>query len=487
MSVDPQAQVDVCFARGNQLLASGQWALAIAAYSELLQLAPQDWQALANRAMAYYRAGTYDKSLDDYCLALSLRPDSPNLLANFAVLLKELGQLELAEKLLLQALESQPDHADAWSNLGIVRQHQLHYDAAAQCHIRAMEHGGASAARWTNLGNALTGGLYLEQALEAYEQALALDGACHEARYNMAIPLLTLGRYREAWPAYEFRWQTILTPRYHEARWQGEALGRRRLLIWSEQGLGDSLQMARFIAPLRVAHPEARLILACPAGLHTLFAQLDGVEIVAQDAAPEFDLQIPMASLPGVFQAELHTLPLAPYLQADPALTAHWAARLPPRRPGVERVGLVWQSGVWGVGVRDLCRQQKSISAESILPLLDLADFICLQPEPLDAALAAKLYQPAITDFADTAAMIANLDRVVSVDTAVAHLAGAMGVPTWVLMRHEGAPFFMAQGARAPWYPSVRVLRQDAPGDWQPVLTRLAAALQDPHSDESLQ
>jgi len=461
------------FSAGNQDLAAGRLQAAIAAFSQILLEQADDWQALGNRALAHYRAGAYDKSLQDYCLALQIRPDADHLLTNFAVLLKELGQLASAEALLRQALQQNARNADAWSNLGIVRQHQLRYEQAVHCHIQAMEIAGASPARWTNLGNALTGALQLEQALEAYQHALELQPDYHEARYNQSIPLLTLGRYRQAWPAYEARWQTILRPRFTRARWQGEALESGTLLLWSEQGLGDSLQMVRYLPLIRVAHPRARLVLSCPRSLHRLFSRIEGLELIAEDAEPGFDWQIPLASLPGVFQSEIDSLPLAPYLSADPALSAHWAAALPPRRPGVARIGLVWQSGVWGVGVRDLCRQQKSLEASALLPLLGLADFVSLQPEALPDCLQGRLTQPKIGDFADTAAIITHLDLVISVDTAVAHLSGAMGWPVWILMRHEGAPFFMARGDRAPWYPSARLWRQDAPGDWTPVLARL--------------
>lgn len=473
---EPSDHAPVC-EHGNHLLAAAEWAAAAEAFSQWLTRMPDDWQALAGRALARYRLGAYDLALDDYCRALALEPASVGLLTNFAVLLKDLGQLELAENLLLQALQLAPRHADAWSNLGIVRLHRLRYDDAAQCHINALEHGGESPARWTNLGNALTGGLHLVEAIEAYDHALALDPGCDDARYNQSIPLLTLGRYAEAWPAYEARWKTILTPRLTERRWQGEALGAGTLLIWSEQGLGDCLQMARFVPVLRQAYPEARLVLACPASLHALFAGLGDIELIAADATVAHDWQIPLCSLPGVLGVTLDTLPRAPYLRADPARVAHWGAALSPRRAGVPRIGLVWQSGVWGVGVRDLCRQYKSIDAEGFLPLPQGFDFVSLQPDALPAAFAGCVQAPAIADFADTAALIEQLDLVVSVDTAVAHLAGGMGKPVWVLMRHEGAPFFGATGETAPWYPSARVLRQSMPGDWAPVLAALRAGL----------
>jgi tetratricopeptide (TPR) repeat protein len=468
---------DLLFDQGNQQLSTGQWAEAITSFSLLLQQQPEDWQALANRAQAYFRSGAYDKSLDDYCLALNLRPGSVNLLTNFSVLLKELGQLELAENLLRQALQLEPEHADAWSNLGSVLLYRMQYDQASQCHIHAMELAGASAARWNNLGNALTGGLHLEDAVEAYDHALALDPDCHDARYNQSIPLLLLGRYLQAWPQYEARWQCILTPRLTDLRWRGENLEHKTLLIWSEQGLGDSLQMVRFIPLIHARFPSARLILSCPASLQRLFSRFDFLDVVDSTVTPPHDWQLPLASLPGVLHAETGNLPLQPYLSADPQLIAQWATRLPPRRSGVARIGLVWQSGVWGVGVRDLCRQQKSIADDLLSPLFGQGDLISLQPDPLPPLLVGQVHPCAIGDFADTAALIANLDLVISVDTAVAHLAGGMGKPVWVLMRHEGAPFFGAEGEHAPWYPSARIWRQSQPGDWPAVLQQVRLAL----------
>ncbi|MBV8645986.1 tetratricopeptide repeat-containing glycosyltransferase family protein [Paludibacterium sp.] len=469
--------VDEVYEQGCRHMAAGQLDAALTAFDAAVAARPDDWQALANRAVCHHRLEHYDLALDDYCEALKLQPDAPGLLINLAALLKELGQLDPAEGLLARAIELDPNHADAWSNLGLVRQHQRRYDDAAACHLRAIERAGASPARWTNLGNALTGGLHLSEAVDAYRQALALDADFSDARYNQAIPLLTLGRYLEAWPLYEARWQVFLTPRFQGQRWQGEALGRRTLLLWSEQGLGDSLQMARFIPQVRAAHPEARLLLSCPQSLHRLFSGLGDVELVTPEAAPAFDCQLPLASLPGVLAARIDTLPLAPYLSARANDMAAWAARLPPKQPGRLRVGLAWQSGVWGVGARDLMRQQKSIDPEAFSPLLPLADFVCLQPEPLPDCLQERVFAPVIHDFADTAAIIAHLDLVLCVDTAVAHLAGAMGKPVWVLMRHEGAPFFGAEGESAPWYPSARVLRQPAPGDWNAVLLRVAGEL----------
>ncbi|NHR07819.1 glycosyltransferase family 9 protein [Chromobacterium haemolyticum] len=284
--------------------------------------------------------------------------------------------------------------------------------------------------------------------------------------------------------------------------------------------------MARFLPRLRAEHPRARLLLACPKTFHRLFAQFDGVELLepegglekpsravreqgapirhrgtateivqgvqrgsehgatplsdrtagfsrSPEAAPAFDWQLPLMSLPGALGVTLDNLSGQPYLSAVPA------AAVPARGGGRPRVGVVWESGQWGVGKADHWRRHKSVPPEDFAALCRLPgiDFVSLQPGTTPSALQGLLSTPALNDFADTAAWVAALDLVITVDTAVAHLAGAMGKPVWVLMRAESAPFFLAAGERAPWYDSMRVWRQTEAGVWGPVLENAAQEL----------
>lgn len=465
---------DDAFARGNALAAQGRFDEAAAAFGQCLEHAPDDWQALCNRGNAWMQLKRYHLAMDDYVRAGGLAPTATSVKTNLGALLKELGQLELAERVLCESLTQDPRQADAWSNLGVVRQYGLRYDEAVECHVHAIEVAGTSQARLNNLGNALCCALRLDEAVAVYRAGLELAAADGNLRFNLAIALFLQGDYPAAWPLYEGRWDAVLKPRHGARRWRGEALGTRRLLVWAEQGLGDTLQMVRFLAPLREREPQARLLLACPPTFWRLFAGLPGIECVAEDVADEaFDVHLPLMSLPGIFEAALDRLPATPYLAAPAGL----AAKLAPRRAGRPRVGLVWESGSWGVGIADHGRQNKSIAPELFAGLLALdgVDFVSLQLGALPACMQGRLAAPAIGDFADTAAIIAELDLVISVDTSVVHLAGAMACPVWVMMRAESAPFFLAQGETSPWYASMRVLRQSHPGQWQPLLdsTRL--------------
>ncbi|POZ62654.1 tetratricopeptide repeat protein [Chromobacterium alticapitis] len=461
------------FDEGNRLVAAGDFQGAITAYDRCLLQDPRNWQALVNRANLRQQLGDYSRALDDYMAAAALNPASTNIKSNLAVLLKELGELELAGQLLEEALAAEPKHVDAWGNLGVVRQHQLRYPDAITCFLKAIELGGPTPARCNNLGNVCTSALLLSDAVAVLQNGLAQAPDDANLQFSLAIALLLAGRYEEAWPLYEARWRCILQPRHEGARWQGEALGSRALLLWSEQGLGDSLQMARFLPRIRAAHPDARIMLACPETFHRLFAQFDGIELLPADAAPDYDCQLPLMSLPGVLGVTLDNLPREVYLRAVPTQTA----QLPDN--GCPRVGVVWESGRWGVGIADAWRQHKSVPPALFAEICRAPglDFYALQPGELPEALQGLVSQPEIGDFADTAALLEQMDLVICVDTAILHLAGAMGKPVWALLRAERGPFYLAEAVTAPWYPSVRLWRQPQPGDWQPLIHGLAEAL----------
>ena len=475
---------ETAFERGNRLAAADQQEQAIAAFSSCLQYNPQDWQALFNRGTAHMRLKQYPQALEDYLAAAGLNPSSSNIKCNLAVLLKELGELTLAENLLLEVLQAEPQHAEAWSNLGVVLQYALRYDDAVVCHQNALQLAGPSGGRLNNLGNALTCALRLDEAVSAYRQGLELQPDDAYLGFNLSVALLLQGEYRAAWPLYEQRWRTIMQPRYREHAWQGQPLGEQHLLVWAEQGLGDTLQMARFLPVLRQQHPAARITLACQTACLRLFGQLEGIDLVPlEDTPPAYDWQIPLMSLPLRLDVNLDTLSDQPYLQADPALCAAQEQHLPARQAGRLRVGIVWETGSWGVGIADHGRQNKSVPLAQFLPLLDMpqVDFVSLQLGALPDELQGRVHAAQIGDFADTAAIIEQLDLVISVDTSVVHLAGALGKPVWVLMRAESAPFFMASAEVSPWYASMRICRQQIPGDWPPLIDSVAKTLRQWH------
>lgn len=464
------------FAQGNRLMAAGQYPQAIACFDACLQSDPQDWQAWLNRGNARMALRQLDRALEDYLQASALQPQASSVKVNLAVLLKELGELALAEALLREVLAQEPHHADAWSNLGTICYYQADYAQAMHCQQQALAVAGDSPARLNNLAMACIAALQPQQAEHALRRALAMPAAPAVCRFNLAVALLMQGRYAEAWPYYEARWEGLLQPRWPAQRWQGQPLAGKTLLLWAEQGLGDTLQMARFVPLLRAANPDAHIVLAVQDSLLRLLRQFEGITVLPLSGTlPAFDWQLPLMSLPGVLGIDLATLPRQSYLRsvlATPPQVLPHTGRL--------KVGLVWQAVPQGGGIAELARQGRSVPAAALLPLRAVqgVDFYALQPGAVDPLLADWVQPLPLQDFADTAAMAVQLDLLLSADTAAQHVAAALGIPVWVMMRAERAPLFLARGDASPWYDGVRLWCQPQAGDWAAVGQQVAAALQ---------
>jgi len=342
------------------------------------------------------------------------------------------------------------------------------------------------AAVWSNLGSALKILGRFEDAMTAHDRALALAPHDPMLRQNRAVTLLRAGRMAEAWPDYEARLAGRERPGLPPARMlpqlDGLDLAGRTILAWHEEGFGDTLQFCRFL-PLLAAR-GARVLAALPRELARLLSCLDGVEILHPDAAlPPFEYHVPMFSLPRAFATTLATIPARiPYLRPDSALVASWAPLLP---QGELRVGLVWagQARPW-VPSFTMLDGRRSMALANLAPLAEIPGLalVSLQKGPASAQAGGwpgTLHDPMplAEDFADTAAIIANLDLVVSVDTAVLHLAAALGKPTILLDRHDSCWRWLDGRIDSPWYRSLRIIRQERPGDWAPVVARAAGIL----------
>ncbi|MBV8048680.1 MAG: tetratricopeptide repeat protein [Paludibacterium sp.] len=449
-----------------------------------------DWRACFDLGNQCYARGDYPQALDHYLQALNLNQGSWEVRNNLAVLLKLLGERAVAETCLREALALNPDYLDAWINLGNLYRGLQRYDEAHQCFDAALTLAPRHAELLSNLGLLFKEQGRLAEAIDSYRRATALADAPAEAFFNGAIALIQSGDYREGFRWYEQRWRM---PRMQALRqpldqampeWRGEPLAGKTLLVWHEQGLGDMIQMARYLPLWKAAHPGCRLALRVDAPLVPLLTCLAGVDLLvsSQAALPPADYHLSAMSFPFVWGTMPESIPSrAPYLTADAALTQRWAARLGPKgqRP---RLGVVWQSGDFGVGLGEIDRQSRSLPPEALAALLDRldADWLSLQVggDALPPALAARLIAPgAIGDFADTAAILTQLDALITVDTAAAHLGGALGVPTVVLMRALGGNLFPADGERMPWYASMRLARQTRLFDWQPVIADLPRLL----------
>jgi tetratricopeptide (TPR) repeat protein len=439
---------------GIVLLALGRLDEARRALQRALRLDRDSAEAHNVLGNVLQRLGERDASLASYGRALALRPRYAEAHNNLGSALRALGRLDEAESELHRAVELRPGYAAALANLGLVLQEQGRYG----------------------------------EALDGYDRALASDPAHATAHGNRAMLLLLLGRLREGFAEYEWRWRMpgFATPRreFPQPLWNGGALAGRTLFVHAEQGLGSAIQFARY-AGLAAAR-GGRVFLECRRPLRRLFAQslarpggpAAGV-VVKGEELPPFDCHAPLMSLPHLLGTTLDTIPgEVPYLTARREDVAAWRERLAGApRP---RIGLVWAGDA-----NHENDHNRSMPAHFLAPLVAdaPAGFFSLQV-PARGELSAVFpagrvadLAPTLADFADTAAVVANLDLVISVDTAVAHLAGALARPVWLLLPRVPEWRWLLDREDSPWYPTMRLFRQHEAGDWQGLVDRATRVL----------
>jgi len=414
--------------------------------------------------------------------AVWLAPAHPDSHNNLAVALAELGQLAAAASAYETALRLQPDYAEAWNNLGNLRRDQGELAAAVDCYHRALAAQPDFADAFNNLGVALAEQGSAHEALLAYERALALQPDLADAHYNRGLALLAAGNFRAGWAEYEWRWQTrhMAGGRRHfvQPQWRGEAAEGRTLLIHAEQGFGDTLQFMRYV-PMAAAR-GFRIVLEVPAPLARLAATLPGVAklvVQGEGQGQNFDLHVPMLSLPLAFGTTLETIPAGtPYIKVNDAEAARWRRKI--AGSGL-KIGLVWAGNARrenpSLAAVD---RRRSLHPAALLPLFEVPG-VCFVSLQKDGPAGLKLLDcmGAVSDFADTAALITGLDLVIAADTAVAHLAGAMGKEVWLLNRYDACWRWLRGRTDTPWYPTMRLYTQPEPGDWETVITQVAADL----------
>jgi tetratricopeptide (TPR) repeat protein len=472
---------------GNVQQALARHPDAVDSYARALALDPDHVDAHYNRANALRQLGRLEDALRGYDQALARAPGDAEAHNNRAVVLGELRQFEAGLAAADAALALRPDYAEAHNNRGDLLGQLERHEAALASFDRAIGCRPHFADAHVNRAKALKELGRLAPALESIEHALALQPGHAAAHWNRALWCLQDGRFEQGWRGYEWRWQAAHLSIAGERRqfaaplWLGrEALAGRTLLLHAEQGLGDTLQMCRYTA--LAAARGATVILEVQPALAGLLAGLDGVSrVVARgDALPRFDLHCPLMSLPLAFGTTLATIPAAPaYLAAAPASVAQWAAWLGPATR--RRVGLVWSGNP-----RHHNDHQRSIGFDQLAPLFGVdCQFVALQPDVAGPGLARPgLARPGLAapgallrDFRDTAALCALMDVVITVDTSVAHLAGALGKPVWILLPRSADWRWLLGRGDSPWYPSARLYRQRRAGDWSEVLAAVAADL----------
>jgi tetratricopeptide (TPR) repeat protein len=463
---------------------------AEACYRNALSFKPDYAEAWDNLGTVLKRSGRQDEAIACYRRAIEVSPNYPEAHNNLGTALLEQGQTGEAVGCYRKALDLKPDYPDAHFNLGTAILELGQPNTAVACYRDAIALRPDNTGALLNLGTTLKELGNLDEAAACYRNVLSLEPQHPEAHCNLGIVLLAQGELAEGWNEHEWRWQTpqLMSARrdFAQPQWRGESAPGRTLLVHAEQGLGDTIQFCRYA---KVAAARGlRVILEVQQPLVRLLRGLSGIDhvVVRGDELPAFDLHCPMLSLPWALGLTLTNLPrFEPYLHADPAQVAAWKTRLPQMVGPGPRIGLVWAGNprkhARGLAAVD---QRRSVAPDRLAPLFKLRGlcFVSLQKggpsAPEDFPLTDVMEE--MQDFADTAALIANLDLVISVDTAVAHLAAALGKPVWLLDRFDACWRWFTGRRDSPWYPSLRIYRQPQPGDWDTVLAAVTGDLCNP-------
>lgn len=476
-------QADVFQNRGACLRSLARWEEAAQSYQRALDIAPRNHEIHNDLGTVLFDLRRFDEAHEHFQTALGIAPDFVPALNNLGNTLIEFLRFEEAIAAFDRALLRSPDQAELYCNKANALKAVDRFDEALACYDRAIGLKPAYLEAHSNRGTCLEDMMRMAEALFSYRNAIALKPDYAEAHWNYAINRLRIGDLKTGWIESEWRWKCpALQLRQRDLSqplWLGaELIDGKTILLHGDQGLGDAIQFLRYV-PL-VAARRARVFLEVDPDLHELCSGLPGVSriIPRGGTLPAFDFHCPLSSLPLVFDTTLNTIPqVVPYLSAGDR-TNFWKERLGPMT--TPRVGLVWAGNPKHHNDRN-----RSIALETLLPLLDVeAQFISLQKElrPVDQPLLRahnKILDLGheLTSLAETAAIIHNLDLLISVDTSVAHLAGALGRPVWVLLPYVPDWRWLMMRTDSPWYPTARLFRQSETRDWQSVVHQASAAL----------
>ena len=506
--------------RGNALLSIKQFDMAIASYDKAITLDPNYFIAYMNRGNALRSKKKYQEAISSYEKAINLNPHYAEVYSNKANLLQELKQFDAAIANYDQAIQLNPNYFEAFSNRGNALRKAKFYEAAMASHNEAIRLNPLYAEAYSNRGNVYLHLKQLDKAFADFEQAISLkpqftqahinlgiaferleqfdaaigcwdkaisiDSECADAYFNKSLLKILLGEYEEGWACYEWRWKALedSSRKFEQPLWLGnESIEDKTILIHAEQGLGDSIQFCRYIAMIEALNPQ-EIILGVPETLLPLLSTLKNkvTLIDRSESIPEFDLHCPMMSLPHAFKTSVTTIPAeTPYLYANEDKAKVWQDKLGNKTN--PRVGIVWS----GSTAHDN-DHNRSLLLKQIAPILALPfEFHCLQKEIRSVDLETLMglqehhglrqHQASLVDFSDTAALLENMDLVITVDTAVAHLAGAMGKKVFVLLAYAPDYRWMLNRHDSPWYPTATLFRQPKLDDWDDVVNQVKLAL----------
>ena len=477
---------DALVNRGNTLVDLSRLEEALVSYDRALAINPHDAPTLNNRGNVLWGLNRRDEALQSYDKALALDPNDLSALKDRGTALLDLNRGEEALASFDRALEIKPGDIYLVFKRGGALVNLNRYEEALDCFDQAFAVNPDDADALDDRGTALAALQRHAEALASYDRALAIAPESATAHWNRAIALLRVGDYEQGWKEYEWRWKVNASwVRSHDfppqTLWLGEQpIEGKTILLHAEQGFGDTIQFARYV-PL-VASMGAKVIVEVQPELKMLLAQVKGADAVIGkgEELPSFDLHCPLLSLPLAFKTRLETIPAnTPYLLASEERVAIWANQLP--KSQMPQIGFVWG------GNPDFANDRtRSIGLAPLVPLLSVPriQFVSIQKDLRAGDQEILRHHPQLihlgdklADFSDTAAIMSQLDLVISSDTAPVHLAGGLGRPVWVLVEHASDWRWALDSEDNAWYPTARLFRQPKAGDWESVVRRVADEL----------
>ncbi|NKB44994.1 MAG: tetratricopeptide repeat protein [Alphaproteobacteria bacterium] len=437
-------------------------------------------KALFQDALKHQQVGDLQAAIEGYNKALRIDPSAPDALNNLGVALRANGQREAAVVAYERLLSFHPTKASTLVNLGNVLRELGRFDDCTSAFLKALALEPKARGALYGLGLVSRDCNQLEESLSYFERALEDFPDDPDLNWDRAQTLLRMGDYESGFEAYEWRWKLERSaPRkFDKPEWDGSALNGRTLFLYGEQGFGDAIQFARFIPELAKAHSTEVILEVRPELVRLLEGQLSGIkQVVARgDDLPEYDCHLPLMSVPRILKAALDDVPNEPYLKPKSGLVSIQSAP-----EGALNIGLAWAGSPTQANDRN-----RTFALNDLLPLLQLPQckFYSLQKgdaaaeiDSLGISHAISPVGPILRDFADTSAVIEKLDLVITADTSVAHLTGAMGKPVWIALSVFHDWRYDAEGSISGWYPQAKVFRQETAGDWTRTFHSMATNL----------
>lgn len=445
--------------------------------------AQEKGQVLFSQAIRHHKKGDFESALNFYAQSLAYFPEQPDAYNNMAVALRKLKHFEAALACYQRSLALRDDHAGTYSNMGNVLNDLDRLDEALAAHQKAVELAPDELLYLYNKGLALRDSGHCEAAIEAFDAILEKDPTFKDCPWDRALTHLVAGNFEKGFAEYDARWMLDKSPprKFIQPRWEGDSLQGRCLFIHREQGFGDSIQFVRLIETIKKRY-GGTVILECQPELIDLFQGVDGIDQLVPygNVLPEFDTWIPLMSLGHLLAVREDNIPgVVPYIHPPKASRF----RIREQEEGGMNIAICWAGSPTHQNDR-----RRSVGLEHFITLAGLSGVRLFSLQKGDACQdlkktgASALIVDAgreINNFADSAGLIAQMDLVISIDTSVAHLAGAMGKEVWVLLPFTPDWRWMLQREDSPWYPEMTVIRQPRPGDWQGVFDRVKDMLID--------